>query len=106
MPARGREQNVFLVGQIDGIQIVERPIGRHLKRCIPVVASLPGAAGTQAASAKIVLAKGAADDNTHGHVDYIAAHGKLLEFLDKTHCSNCFNEKIEMSALDVFFSRK
>jgi len=27
--------------------ITERPAGRHLKRCIPVVASLPGAAGTQ-----------------------------------------------------------
>jgi len=27
--------------------ITERPVGRHLKRCIPVVASLPGAAGTR-----------------------------------------------------------
>lgn len=27
--------------------ITERPVARHLKRCIPVVASLPGAAGTQ-----------------------------------------------------------
>lgn len=27
--------------------ISERPLGRHLKRCLPVVASLPGAAGTQ-----------------------------------------------------------
>ncbi len=27
--------------------ITERPVGRHLKYCIPVVASLPGAAGTR-----------------------------------------------------------
>lgn len=27
--------------------IAERPIGRHLKHCLPVVASLPGAGGTQ-----------------------------------------------------------
>lgn len=27
--------------------ITERPVGRHVKRCLPVVASLPGAAGTQ-----------------------------------------------------------
>ena len=27
--------------------ISERPVGRHLKRCLPVVASLPGAEGTQ-----------------------------------------------------------
>ena len=27
--------------------IAERPVGRHLKYCIPVVASLPGAAGTR-----------------------------------------------------------
>lgn len=39
------------------IQITERPIGRHLKRCIPVVASLPGAAGTQWATELHITAR-------------------------------------------------
>ena len=37
------------------------------------------------------LSKRAADDDTDSHVHYVALHGKLFEFTDKSHSLNVFN---------------